>query len=186
MLRWCIVAVVTLAVLSGLILFGINRGSQFDITNSLFSKSPLDRRTADILRGATRVEVFRVSSGELDEKPKPGDSTIGGYRVLSQGKDQDSDFAVKLANVLTDRKTYTNTWAACFNPGVAFRVWKGDSAVDIIICFHCSNFYFGPSTDSRPSDNASFNRSPNRRLLVQLAKEAFPDDKDIQKISEEE
>lgn len=185
MLRWCLIALGTLAVLSGVILFGINQESQFYTTILPFSKSPLDRRTADILRGATKVEVFRVSSGELDEKPKPGDSTIGGYRVLSHGKNQGSDFAVKLANVLTDRKTYTNNRAACFNPGVAFRVWKGDSAVDIIICFHCSNFYFGPPTD-HPHVTASFLGSPNRRLLVQLAKEAFPDDKDIQKINEEE
>lgn len=149
-----------------------------------------DRRTAGILTGATKVEVFRIDGrGPNDPSGttpiKPGDPTVGGYAIMARGKDQGREFAAKLWDILNDNKTYTDKFAKCFNPGVAFRVWKGEESVDVIICFRCNNFYLGPPTDIRVMETASFHDSPNRRRFVQLAKEAFPNDKELQNLKDE-
>jgi hypothetical protein len=150
-------------------------------------KHRLDGRTAGILAGATKVEVFRIDGRNDPPDPtpiKPGDPTVDGYAILARGKDQNREFASKLTDILTDDKTYTDIHAACFWPGVAFRLWKGEQSVDVIICFHCDNFYLGPPTDKRVMENASFGGSPNRVRLVRLAKEAFPDDEEVQELKD--
>jgi hypothetical protein len=148
-----------------------------------FLWSPLDRRTTTILSGATKVEVFRVAGKEPPTEASSGELRIGGFRVLSQGKDQGRVFADRLAAVLSQWKTYSFTYAKCYWPGVAFRVWKGEEIVDILICFKCDNLYCGPPTMSARV-TASFSESPNRARLVALAKEAFPDDQEIQGLTE--
>ncbi len=151
-------------------------------------RSPLDRRTAAIFAGATRVEVFRIDGGNSSTPPrpiKPGDPTIGGYAILSRGYDQGPEFAAKLKDILSDKKTYTDKFAKCFWPGVAFRVWKDQDSVDVIICYTCRNFYLGPPSNKEVRENATFIESPNTGRLIQLAKEAFPNDEEVQAIKEE-
>jgi len=147
----------------------------------------LDARTAAILAGATRVEVYRIDARDDPPDPtpvKPGDATVGGYAILSRGPDQGPEFGAKLADILADEKTYSDRLAACFWPGVAFRVYKGDECVDVVICFRCSNFYLGPPADKPVMENASFAFTAARARLVRLAEEAFSDDKDIQGLEE--
>jgi hypothetical protein len=138
-----------------------------------------------IVANATKVEVFRIDpmSRSDPDKLKVAEKSIGGYQVTSQGNDQGNAFAIKLADILADEATYTDGMADCYNPGVVFRAWVNDQPYDAVICFKCSNFYFGPSTHlAKPI--ASFGDSPRRADLVRLAKEAFPDDTDIQKLKE--
>ena len=145
-----------------------------------------DGRTDAVLAGATKVEVFRIDSDMRPEawKHYPEDAKrIGGYPVTAQEADQGKRFADKLAGVLSDGRTYSTMYAGCFNPGVAFRVWKGDESVDVVICFQCENFYCGPP-QAEEMENASFHGTPARARLVRLAKEAFPDDQDIQALGE--
>jgi hypothetical protein len=151
------------------------------------SKGRPDGRSAAILSEATKVEVFRIDGRNDPPDPtpiKPGDPTMGGYAILARGQDQGPEFAAKLAEILTDDKTYSDRFAACFWPGVAFRVWKGEDCVDMVICFKCGNFYVGPPTDRLVMENASFSGSPNTVRLVRLAKEAFPDDEEVQALEE--
>jgi hypothetical protein len=151
-------------------------------------KGRLDSRTAGILAGATKVEVFRIDGRNDPPDPtpiKPGDPTVGGYAILTRGNNQGQEFAAKLRDILTDDKTYTNKYAGCFWPGVAFRIWKGEDSVDVIICFKCRNFYLGPPSEKRVIGNASFFGSPNTGRLVQFAKEAFPNDEEVQALKEE-
>jgi hypothetical protein len=153
----------------------------------LATRPPLDDRTKAILAGATRVDVFRTDgmNGPLEKKPRaPGEMRIGGFLVTARGQDQGKEFAARLADILFARGTYS--WggsAACFWPGIAFRVWKDEEAVDVLICFKCENFYCGPPTEAT-MENASFNGSRRRADLVRLAKEAFPDDTEIQELEE--
>jgi hypothetical protein len=152
------------------------------------NKGRLDGRTAAVFAGATKVEVFRIDGRNDPPGPtpiRPGDPTVGGYAILARGYDQGQEFAAKLADILADDKTYTDKYAKCFWPGVAFRVWKGEDRMDVIICFKCGNFYVGPPTDQRVMENASFSESPNTGRLVRLAKEAFPDDEEVQALKEE-
>ncbi len=151
-------------------------------------KGRLDGRTAGIFAGATKVEVFRIDGRNDPPDPtpiKPGDPTLGGFAILTRGKDQSREFAAKLGDILSDVKTYSDQHEGCYWPGVAFRVWKGEDSVDVIICFMCHNFYIGPSTDKLVTENASFHGSPNTSRLVQLAKEAFPDDAEVQALKDE-
>lgn len=149
-------------------------------------KERFDAQTRAVLVGATRVEVFRIDGedGPHDRKPKtPGEGRIGGFRVTAQGKEQGKEFASRLADILCDDKTYTRNFASCFWPGVAFRVRKGEEVVEVLICFTCGNLYVGPPTKVA-RENVSFNGSPLRPRLVRLAKEAFPQDKEIQGLKE--
>jgi hypothetical protein len=146
-------------------------------------KKHLDEKTIAVLAGATRVEVFRLDGGPVTPG-KEMSGTVDGFAVTACGKDQGQGFAGKLSQVLLDEKTYSTTFAACFTPGVAFRAWKGEECADVVVCFLCQNFYCGPKT-SQARENASFADTPARAALVRLAKEALPDDKQIQGLKEE-
>lgn len=146
------------------------------------AKKRFDDKTVAILSGATKVEVFRLDGTnylESEKETKPNEKRMGGFLVTAQRKDQDKDFAAKLTNILFDERTYSKTFAKCFWPGVAFRVWKDQTFIEVLICFKCDNFYCGPPQE-RTLENASFWGSPVRSDLVGLAKKAFPDDKEIQ------
>jgi hypothetical protein len=142
----------------------------------------LDAHTLKLLQAATKVEVFRVHGGPPQDNLKHLDNlSISGYPVLAKGTDQGQDLASRLAAILHDRHTYSNGWAGCFSPGVAFRAWKDDECIDVVICFKCNNLYCGPPKASA-GENVSFLGTPARARLMQLAKEAFPDDKEIQEL----
>ena len=144
----------------------------------------LDRNSREILENADRVEVYRIDGRDMaDGNPKPKDGkTIDGFPVISQGKDQGKEFAKKLGDILSDKQMHGNT-SKCFWPGVAFRVWRGEDRVDVLICFMCDNFYCGPPAE-KPKEVGGFDDTPLRSRLLQLAKEAFPDDKDIQALQD--
>jgi hypothetical protein len=146
-------------------------------------KTHLDEKTVAILSGATKVEVFRLEGAGPVNPQASAKRHISGFAVAAQGKDQGRAFARKLADVLLDEKTYSTTFALCFTPGVAFRVWKKDESVDVLICFKCLNFYCGPSV-AMARENASFADTPASPALARLAKAAFPEDKEIQGLEE--
>jgi hypothetical protein len=56
--------------------------------------------------------------------------------------------------------------------------------VGVLICFYCDNLYCGPAPDRVPR-TLSFHSTPARARLVRLAKEAFPDDKEVQGLREQ-
>jgi hypothetical protein len=148
----------------------------------------LGDKTIAILQGATRVETFRVDA----DSSKPGANRVGGYAITATGKEQDKEFTAKLAGVLLDDGAYFGVQAQCFDPGVAFRLWKNKESVEVVICFHCSNLKLG----ARDAKGKVFDETENLKVggfggadgsygrLVKLAKEAFPDDKDIQALKE--
>jgi hypothetical protein len=148
----------------------------------------INSQTAAILSTATRVEVYRIDGRNDPPDPTPiapGDPTVGGYAITGRGKDQGKEFARKLADVLLDDSTYSDSFAACFWPGVAFRVYQADDCVDLVICFKCHNFYLGPPSERRVMETASFIGTPASTKLIQLAKEAFPEDAEIGALKEE-
>ena len=66
-----------------------------------------------------------------------------------------------------------------FDPGVAYRVWRGNESVVILICFHCDEV--GIVADkTQPEEITIHSCDPGRPALLKLAKEAMPDDKEIQ------
>jgi hypothetical protein len=159
--------------------------------NREYAKITFNDQTEAILSGATKVEVFRTDgengpSGPSGPKPKvAGEARIGGFLITARGNYQGPDFAAKLAGILHDIETgHTRKAVTCFWPGIAFRVWKDEEAVEVLICFKCRNFYCGPPTE-RGYPMGSFSEPPSvRTRLIQLAKETFPDDKEIQGLEE--
>jgi len=151
------------------------------------SKDRPGGRTTGILAGTTRVEVFRIDGGDEAHEPRPinpGDLTVSGYAILAKGADQGPECAQRLEEILSVETMLAGMRAHCFWPGVAFRIWKGQEYTDMIICFRCQNYYLGPATDGRAMENGWFAGSPSASRLVRLAKEAFPDDKEIQALEE--
>ena len=147
-------------------------------------KKRLGESVVGLLDGATKVEVFRVESVTDDKKPE---KSLLGYRVLATGKDQDEKFAANVAAVVLNEKTYEwdSAKGCIFRPGVAFRVWKGDESVVVVICFSCDQIEVATlGKDGKVGKKAFADVDPGRAKLVRLAKAALPDDKDIQGLKE--
>jgi hypothetical protein len=147
----------------------------------------LGEPTVGFLKGTTKVEAFRI---KLDKADKEGVKTVGGYPITATGKEQGKDFAGKLRDVLFADATYEGRSARCFEPGVAFRARTDKKeSVEVIICFHCSNLsvisYDANGKVVKKDAGGGFGGTPSWTALVKLAKEAFPDDKEIQALKED-
>jgi hypothetical protein len=142
-------------------------------------KKLIGDKAAGILDGATSVEVFRIQSERTDKK---GDKYIAGYPITSKGKKQGKEFAAKMIKALYDEKTYTGQSARCYQPGVAFRIWHGKDAVEIIICFKCTNFEIAVMGEDPITELQMFGFGPKLEPFLALAREALPDDNEIQSL----
>ena len=138
----------------------------------------LGERMTTILKGATRVEAFRV---DPKRSKKPQGKHVDGLTVLSTAKEQGTQFAKRLSELLQDEKSLLSEQARCFFPGVAFRLWKEKESVDVVVCYQCT----GLRLIARDGAGGELHRTgggfkANYDAWVKLAKEAFPDDKQIQ------
>jgi hypothetical protein len=144
----------------------------------------LGERGTAILRGATRVEVFRVSPATSFDA-QPGDKLIGRHLILARGTEQGPRFASRLAAVLLG-PGLTRTDKKCgVQPGVAYRFWKGDESVAVLVCFDCDVACFvDVGRTDEPASNDCLDFDPVRVEMLGLAREAFPADKEIQGLAE--
>jgi hypothetical protein len=134
-----------------------------------------------VLQGATRVEAFRIEA----RAAKPDEKEIGGHPIKATGAEPKREFAQKLAAVLTDEKTLFGQQARCFLPGVAFRLWKDKESVDVLVCFGCKNLrLIARDADGKAVKQASGAFGPDLAPLLALAREAFPDDKELKEVKE--
>jgi hypothetical protein len=97
----------------------------------------------------------------------------------------DGAFGHRLAAVFFNEKTYdfASAKGCLFDPGVIFRVWNGSQYLDLILCFQCNEFKFRLTDESGKElrqGGEDFDRS--RAALLALAKEAFPNDREIQSL----
>jgi hypothetical protein len=140
-------------------------------------KKFLGGKAVTLLEKATKVEVFRIRS---ERTGKQGDKYIAGYAITAKGKEQGKELAAKVRKAMFEDKTYLGQSARCFEPGVALRVWNDKEALEIVICFKCTNFqvtFKGEKDDVEP---ALFGFGPGLEPFLALAKEALPDDAAIQ------
>lgn len=145
---------------------------------SAAAKSALGPKGIAILQKPTKVEAFRINPKPTDKK---GDGYILGYAITSRAKELPKDFAGKVAKVLLGEKAYAGDSAKCFQPGVAFRVWKDKEAVDVVICFRCTNFEVRLMGEEKAEDDTELHGfGPGLEPFLALAKEAFPDDNEVQ------
>jgi hypothetical protein len=146
------------------------------------AKKNLGDQNIAVLSGATKVEVFRLGGR------KPGDKGVHLWGFAATGKEQGKAFAARLAELVLHDKTHDNGKFAigCFEPGVAFRVWKDTKHVSVLVCFKCHNLQVHDADEEQaPGPILCFSETNmiwNR--LLRLAKEGLPDDKEIQAMKE--
>jgi hypothetical protein len=140
----------------------------------------IGREGRAVLREGTRVEVFRVAPD--DRGVPPGGPRIGrDYPVLSQGTDLGADFAARLADAVIGHPELVKKCG--IQPGVAFRVWRGDECVEVLVCFKCDvlAMHLGSGDWSWTGDMLR-DFSASRSKLLALCKEALPDDPVIRRL----
>jgi hypothetical protein len=147
-------------------------------------KTFLGDRAVDVLSATDKVEVYRVQG--FRNKPDDKAEMIGGYAVLAKGKEQGKEFAGRLREVLFNDKTYLFDVAKLckFDPGVAYRLRKGNVTVEVLLCFSCDEVLVLTLEGGKEVKRSHEDVDPMRAVLVKLAKEALPDDKDIQGLKE--
>ena len=175
----------TLRILIGLMILAIVVLAGYLMTRRSYwptnLSNDLPANVVSILKGATKVESFRVSPEPTTDES--GD-TINGYPVMATGKDQALSFAKRLSAVLLRGGVTQNRKKCGLRPGVAFRIWKDQEAVDVLICFECDVLW--PHVVGETSEHPTWewqDFDPVREELVNLSKEAFPDDQVIQSLS---
>ena len=137
----------------------------------------------ETLKGATRVEAFRV---DPSREAKANDAWIGGYVISATGKEQGKEFAAKLSAVLLSPTTYSflNRKRCMFVPGVAYRFWKDQEVVEVTVCFHCDDLMVLVKDGSGKMLHYSGSAFDDARAeMVALARQAFPGDDEVQSMS---
>jgi hypothetical protein len=118
-----------------------------------------------VLRDAQRVEVFRV--GPEREKDVPGKMILG-YPILATGTEQGADFAGRLSQMLLSAGVTPNKKKCGLQPGIAYRIWKKDRAVEVLVCFQCDVLW--PHEVGLP-----WNRlAKNGRILTPFVRNCLP------------
>lgn len=150
----------------------------------------LGKETVSIISRADRVEVFRFEpfSAQMMRKrrkePDPGYPQLYGYAVIAAGKPQGRDFARSLAAAVLNDQTYAGGRKACaFDPGVGFRVWDRKREALVVLCFNCDMILLDKSVRN-PQRKPVIGDFLNRPVFVQMAKQALPDDPEIQALAE--
>lgn len=148
-------------------------------------------RGISVLRDATRVEAFRIAdTDDLDYafgRHKDVRSDLGkidGYTITSRGEEIGRGFAERLSGYLLEGKHYFISLDCLPDPGVAFRVWRGRESVSLIICYECDylKVFVHDERGSNVHRGSSYFKDAfvESEVLVDLAREAFPDDEQIQ------
>jgi hypothetical protein len=141
---------------------------------ALFGGQP----TLDALKTAKSVEALRVDGKSYDStKFADGKAGVAGYEITSEPVKLTDAQIQQLAGILADPRTYSFDIAkGCeFLPGVALRTTAGKQDVVILLCFGCNElaiYVGGKHVGHEDMDNA-------RGKLGALAKELFPNDKEI-------
>ena len=161
---------------------GLGVGAEGAREPSAKVKKRLGEKAIEVMSRADRVEAFRIGP---EPTAKKGKKNVAGYPILSRGKDQGQKFAARLASVLLEDGTLFGKGVRGFEPGVAFRMWHGEELVEVLICFKCDSLrVISHSGKGKVVKRASGAFGGHAGPLVKLAKEAFPDDKEIQALKE--
>ena len=150
----------------------------------------LDAATRSILAKADRVETFRLADFHEGEDRTPEENAIlsdphvkmlDNYTVLRVGKPQGRAFAAQIGQALSQVNDPNRSGiASCFDPGVGFRVWRGQAHVDICVCFYCSGVEITTHDAGRKAAQpVSAGLGQSRAALLALSRAAFPEDKKL-------
>jgi hypothetical protein len=91
-----------------------------------------------------------------------------------------------LSAVLQSDGVSPNRKKCGLEPGVAYRLWNGDKAVEVLVCFKCDVLWpHVVGEEGVPPQREWKDFDPVRAELLALTKEAFPEDAEIQNLPEQ-
>jgi hypothetical protein len=147
-------------------------------------------RTFNVLRTARSTEVVRLYGLAFDDmteaQQKQVEKILVHYPVKYQEKDQGEEFTNRLSRLLQKRRPFYKLAArSLWWPEIAFRMRSDNDAIIIFVSFNDNRLevFHGPF-DTNPSAQETLHFM--RPQLVKLAREAFPSDKEIQALTEEQ
>jgi RNA polymerase sigma factor (sigma-70 family) len=147
-------------------------------------------KTVAILLGATKVEAFRLSR---DDRVGPGKDDgkvkrFAGYAVTATAPGQGEKFAKKAAALLLDRNNFVLNMASKdeFVPDIGLRFWKGKDFAELTLCYRewSEVKVIFPDPVAQGVEFPSVDFGPGRKAFVELARQLFPRDREIQGLDE--
>jgi hypothetical protein len=149
----------------------------------------LASKALEAVRTPDRVETLPVESqlGSKGEKAAPTKTSLPGvFRILPEPKPVPADLVPQLSRLFLQRSSYADFYTLCiFDPGVAFRFWKGSEAVDVLVCFHCSDLGF-QVVGAPEALGSKLAFDPIRAELARLVRVARPGDPRFEKLEKNE
>lgn len=137
------------------------------------------------VRTPDRVESLPVENllGSKDKKTAATETSLPGrFRIVPEPQPVAADLVPKLSRLLLSRSSYADGYKACiFDPGVAFRFWKGSAAVDVLVCFHCGDLGF-QVVGAPEALGPKLAFDPARAELARLVRAARPADSRFDKL----
>jgi hypothetical protein len=139
----------------------------------------LASKALEALRTPDRVESLPVESliGSTDKTTTATKTSLPGrFRIVPEPKPVPADVARQLSRLLLSRRSYSDHYTLCgFDPGVAFRFWKGSDAVDVLVCFTCTDLGF-QAVGAPEALGPKLAFDPIRGDLARLVRAARPDE----------
>ena len=132
-----------------------------------------------IIRSPDRVESLPVES--LADPAKDWSSGMktslpGSFRIIDEPIPVPKELAAPLATLILNPASYESVYKLCiFEPGVAFRFWKGKEALDVFLCFHCGDLGF-QRVGATTALGGKLSFDPVRSRLVGIVQAARPKD----------
>jgi hypothetical protein len=146
----------------------------------------LKSKELEAVRSPDRVESLAVRGliEPSDHSISPTASNLPGrFAILPGAIPVERGLALQVSRIVLDPASYDEFDKACiFQPGVALRFWKGSKAVDLLICFHCTDLAF-QVVGAPEALGGKMSFGPGRSRLAALVKAARPADqrlKDLQ------
>ena len=139
----------------------------------------LESNELEALRTPDRVESLPVESllRSTDKTAVPTKTSLPGrFRIVPEPRPVPEALAAQLSRLLLARSSYADYYTMCiFDPGIVFRFWKGERAVDVLVCFHCGDLAFQVAGASEAL-GAKLAFEPMRAELARLVRASRPGD----------
>ena len=144
-----------------------------------------DPVTQSILSNPDRVETFRLddfhegenrTAAEYAEMSKPHEQ-LENHTVMHRGLPQGAAFAAAIGVALRQTRSPGNYYS-CFDPGVGYRVWKGQAHTDLCVCFYCEGIELNTQdAHHKEVTRTMISLGAARPAFLALSQQAFPQDK---------
>ena len=145
----------------------------------------LQSQALEVVRAPDRVESLPVQSlvGSKDETIRATKTSLpGAFRIVPEPRPVPAAIVPQLSRLLLSRSSYADGYTLCiFDPGLAFRFWKGKDAVDVLVCFHCGDLGF-QAVGAREALGPKLAFDPVRGELARLVRASRPGDPRFEKL----